>query len=366
MSELPYHPLANIFPLLGGAEFGALVTDIRAHGLRESIKLLDGSVLDGRNRLIACKLAGVEPRFEDFAGDDPLAYVLSLNLTRRHLDASQRGMVAAKIANMRQGARTDLQPSANLPEVSQSQAAFMLNVSERTIRSAREVIDEGIPELAEKVERGEVAVSAAAEVARIPKPEQQEIVKAGPKAVVEAARDIRTNGMAHRTNFTGNNQWFTPQQYIELARQVLGEIDLDPASHPKAQECVRAAKFFTHEDDGLKHEWHGRVWMNPPYSQPEIAQFIAKFIAEFSAGKVSEGILLTHNCSDTRWFHQAIGAASRVCFTRGRISFISPDGEIASPVQGQTFFYLGQNAERFENVFSAVGAVVEPKTGGAS
>jgi phage N-6-adenine-methyltransferase len=364
MSVLPYHPLANIFPLLGGAEFGALVTDIRAHGLRESIKLLDGSVLDGRNRLIACKLAGVEPRFEEFTGNDPLAYVLSLNLTRRHLDASQRAMVHARIATLPHGVRSDT--AIAVSAITQEQAAALLNISIDSGQRARRVIDDGIPELAEKVECGQVSVSAAAEVARLPEPEQQEIVDAGSQAVVEAARDIRTNGMAHRTNFTGNNQWFTPQQYIDLARQVLGEIDLDPASHPKAQECVRAAKFFTHEDDGLKHEWRGRVWMNPPYSQPEIGKFITKLIAEFGCGKVSECILLTNNCSDTAWFHAAIGASRRICFTRGRISFLSPAGESGAPVQGQTFFYLGPNAERFENVFSAVGAVVEPKTGGAS
>jgi hypothetical protein len=106
--------------------------------------------------------------------------------------------------------------------------------------------------------------------------------------------------------------------------------------------------------------------MNPPYSQPEIGKFITKLIAEFGCGKVSECILLTNNCSDTAWFHAAIGASRHICFTRGRISFLSPAGESGAPVQGQTFFYLGPNAERFENVFSAVGAVVEPKTGDAS
>jgi DNA N-6-adenine-methyltransferase (Dam) len=365
MSGLAYHPLANLFPLLDGAELAALADDIRANGLREPIVLFEGAILDGRNRYRACVAAGVDARFETYAGPDPLAYVISLNLRRRHLDESQRGMVAAKIANMRQGTRTDLQPSANWPEVSQTQAAGMLNVGERTVRRAREVLDDGVPELVKKVERGDVSVSAAADVARLPEPEQREIVAAGAKAVVEVASYIRTHGMAHRTSFTGNSEWFTPQQHIELARKVLGEIDLDPASHPIAQERVQASRFFTLEDDGLKQGWHGRVWLNPPYAQPAIAKFIDKLVAELAGGNVSEGILLTNNCTDSRWFHVALRAARRVCFTRGRISFISPDGDSGAPVQGQSFFYFGPNVERFDRIFSAVGAVVEPRGGHA-
>jgi len=87
---------------------------------------------------------------------------VSLNLKRRHLTESQRAMVAAKLANMNQGARTDLEHSANLPEVSQPQAAAMLNISERTLRTAKQVHHEGAPELVAAVEQGKVAVSAAA------------------------------------------------------------------------------------------------------------------------------------------------------------------------------------------------------------
>src|SRR3990170_5071720 len=142
-----FHELSDIFPLMSESELSDLADDIRANGLHESIVLHAGKILDGRNRYIACELAGVEPKFVEYAGDDPLAFVVSLNLKRRHLNESQRAMIAAKLANMRQGARTDLEPPANWPEVevSQPEAAAMLAVSERSLRRARAVIERGVP-----------------------------------------------------------------------------------------------------------------------------------------------------------------------------------------------------------------------------
>ena len=103
MSGLRFHPLANVFPLLSDREHSELVADIRQRGLLEPIVLLGGLILDGRNRYRACVEAGVEPRFEEYEGSDPASYVVSLNLRRRHLDESQRALVAAKLANLTQG-----------------------------------------------------------------------------------------------------------------------------------------------------------------------------------------------------------------------------------------------------------------------
>jgi len=162
------------------------------------------------------------------------------------------------------------------------------------------------------------------------------------------------------TEGTGDNEWYTPAVYIEAAREVLGEIDLDPASSEYANETVKATNYFTKEDNGLDQKWLGRVWMNPPYAQPLIKYFIEKVVEEYMSGGVDEAIVLTHNYTDTGWFHHAQTKASAICFTRGRISFIDKNGKKASPTQGQAFFYYGHNPKKFIKVFSEFGFIVVP------
>jgi ParB-like chromosome segregation protein Spo0J len=165
--EIPFHPIADIFPLMeetqgGRLPFSALVLNIKKNGLREPITLLDGKILDGRNRYRACLEAGVEPTFKkyDHGNGSPLEYVVSLNLHRRHLDESQRAMVAAKLATMRQGERTDL--ASNEAKLDQQKAAKMMKVSRSNVQRARKVLDSGNKKLITAVEQGEIAVSRAA------------------------------------------------------------------------------------------------------------------------------------------------------------------------------------------------------------
>jgi hypothetical protein len=156
------HPLADLFPLMQGAEFDAFAADIKARGLLRPVIVHEDMILDGRNRHRACKQAGIAPRFERYTGTDPLGFILSSNLHRRHLNESQRAQIADKLATMKQGARTDL---AHLCAVSQEQAATMLNVSRRTVQHAAKVRKHGIPELVEAVARGVIPVKAAANIA---------------------------------------------------------------------------------------------------------------------------------------------------------------------------------------------------------
>lgn len=158
---------------------------------------------------------------------------------------------------------------------------------------------------------------------------------------------------------TGENEWYTPDEYLESARIVLGGIDLDPASSELANKTVKAKAIYTQKDNGLEKPWQGKVWMNPPYSQPEIALFSEKLASEWRNGNVQSAIALTHNYTDTQWFHCLASACSAICFTRGRIGFVSPEGKTAAPTQGQAFFYFGDDPAAFHDEFSKHGFVVE-------
>jgi len=185
MTALQFHPLADIFPLVEGAEFDELVADIREHGLHEPIVVFEDKILDGRNRYRACEAAGLEPTFTVYTGDDPVAYVISLNLRRRHLSESQRAMVAAKLATLKLG---DNQHSEGLPI---GRSSELLTVGERSVARAREVQEYGAPELIHAVEQGAVSVSAAADVAMLPQQNQREIVARGQREILRAAQEIR-------------------------------------------------------------------------------------------------------------------------------------------------------------------------------
>lgn len=161
----------------------------------------------------------------------------------------------------------------------------------------------------------------------------------------------------HLAQGTGEHEWYTPHKYIDAAREVMGEIDLDPASSTAAQKIIKAKKFYTAKDNGLRHPWSGRIWLNPPYSRELIGEFMNKLAEEAGSGRLKEAICLTHNYTDTAWFHNAESIASAICFTRGRIAFISPTGETCAPTQGQAFFYVGNSPNDFARVFTEFGFV---------
>jgi hypothetical protein len=173
------HPAAKIFPMMADPDVAALRDDIKQHGQREPIELLDGKVIDGRNRLAACLKSGVQPAVREIDGDglDPIAYVLSKNLHRRHLSESQRAMVAVsttaalrEMAAERQRSGTLAPHGAKVAE----QAAIACGVGTRTVERAIKVSAEGAPEVAEAIQNGKISVACAERLVRhIPKHKQQ-------------------------------------------------------------------------------------------------------------------------------------------------------------------------------------------------
>ena len=188
---MEFHPLADIFPMMSAEEFTALKADIAEYGLRDPIILAEGKVVDGRNRYLACQELGLEPRYEEWNGQGSLlALIVSKNLQRRHLSESQRAMVAAKIANM--PTHRPENKSANL-QTSQGDAAKLLSTSTRSVASAKKVLSEGIPELAQAVNRGDVAVSVAAKIAAMPEAQQAAVMEkvTEGKSAKSAMREVR-------------------------------------------------------------------------------------------------------------------------------------------------------------------------------
>ncbi|HEY9628074.1 MAG TPA: DNA N-6-adenine-methyltransferase [Coleofasciculaceae cyanobacterium] len=157
-----------------------------------------------------------------------------------------------------------------------------------------------------------------------------------------------------------SNEWYTKPEYIELARTVLGEIDLDPASNQRAQSWIRAKAYYTQETDGFNRAWQGRVWLNPPYGTktPKASDWILKAIAEYDVGNVTAAVLLVRGDS------KGIKALERrfpCCNPAHRIAFIDASGqEQSNPPPGYRFFYLGAAQGKFRRVFSAIGVVTIP------
>lgn len=177
--EMLPHSAANLFPMMDDEAFAQLKADIAEHGQREPIIVHNGLVLDGRNRLKACQELGIEPDHKQFEGSEGevLDFVISLNLHRRHLSTTQRAVVAADIANMKQGERTDLEPSVNLQKVSTTKAAEMLNVSTSAVNKVKKIQREGEPEILDAMKKGDMTVNEASNVIKLPSAEQRELAQ---------------------------------------------------------------------------------------------------------------------------------------------------------------------------------------------
>jgi ParB family chromosome partitioning protein len=139
----------------------------------------------------------------------------------------------------------------------------------------------------------------------------------------------------------------------------MGDIDLDPASSELANQIVDAAEYYTKDDDGLQHNWYGRVWLNPPYAQPLVSQFCETVVQEYKDGNISQACVLTNNATETSFGQRLLSECSAVCFPSGRIRFIDKNGNPSgAPLQGQMVVYLGKSVSAFHAEFEQFGIVV--------
>lgn len=360
----------SAIPALSPEECHQLEANLLAEGCRDPLVLWEetGILLDGHHRYTICQAHAIPFQTVTVSlpdRDAALDWIDANQLGRRNLTPDQASLLRGRRYNRlkKQGARTDLTSDQNEQKSidTAAQLAAQHGVSRATIvrdgafAQAVEALTPLAPELPHDITTGtapsKTTILDAASLAPTQPDQALVILQHGPKH--------------HRTQFTGDNEWHTPTPYLEAARAVLGTIDVDPASSDAAQETVQAIQYYTANDDGLAHPWHGRVWLNPPYAQPLIAQFLTHLLREWQAGHIAEAITLTHNYTDTAWFHATALHAAAFCFPKGRIRFVAPDGTLAAPTQGQVFLYFGPTPERFAAVFAAFGLLLQRMPHGA-
>jgi DNA N-6-adenine-methyltransferase Dam len=150
--------------------------------------------------------------------------------------------------------------------------------------------------------------------------------------------------------------WYTPSLYVEAARSVMGAIDLDPASDVVANQVVKATRFYDLRMNGLAHPWHGRVFLNPPYCRQQ-GKFVRYLMGEYGAGRVKQAVVLVSSAAmNTRWFRPFLDFP--LCLPTGRVQFYSPGVGESSSQHGSVFVYLGQDIDRFIEIFERFGPVL--------
>ncbi|MEZ4269149.1 MAG: ParB/RepB/Spo0J family partition protein [Myxococcota bacterium] len=219
----PIHPACDMLPMMPDAGLEEMAEDIRRHGQQQPVVIYQGQILDGRNRLRACELAGVQPEVREWSGEDPIRWVLSLNFHRRHLTEDQKSVVGARaerlIAGLEreggegaagEGSRAGDAGSAGGPAVdpmaqfsdramerkARQTAATLVNVSPARIARGRKLLDEGVPELVKAVESGSLSMSQAARVSKLSPRAQEALVAQGADAVIDESRRMAEAGRA--------------------------------------------------------------------------------------------------------------------------------------------------------------------------
>lgn len=335
-------------------------------------------LIDGHNRYEICTRLGIE--FEttiiEFKNRDEAADWIDANqLGRRNLRPEQMSLLRGRRYNRtkKQGTRTDLTSHQNDEKSTTAERlAQQHGVSKATIErdgkfaeavevlgleaevatgaidAPKQAIVQAAKPIIEAIEdhkrwKSEVAESPLVDIPEPPLPTKEEIQKA----------------KAHVAYNSGENEWYTPAEFIDSAKEVLGVIDCDPASSALANKTVQASCYYTKDDDGLTKKWFGNVWMNPPYAQPLMSQFAEAVSSKYDSKEIASAIVLVNNATETAWFQRMLNSATAVCFVRSRIKFIDQHGKPSgAPLQGQAILFFGESHKKFATTFSKHGKVL--------
>ena len=362
----------SLIPPLSQEEYSQLEANILSDGCRDPLVAWNGFLVDGHNRYQICSNHNIEfeaVEYEFESEEEVIDWIIDNQLGRRNLDPTQASILRGKQYNrLKKGHGGDRKSSGqNVHLKTADDLAAKHGVDEKTIRRDGQ--------FAEAVEALEIEQDVFTREIDAPKRDIIEAAKPVVEAVKSGADSAEVKRLAdeaveqlrkpHVTNNSGENEWYTPSKFIDAAKRVLGEIDLDPASSDVAQKTVQAKCYYTAADDGLSRVWSGRVWLNPPYERGMVEQFTEKLSESLSTegGAVTEAILLVNNATDTGWFQDIAPSADAICFVRGRISFNDATGEPKNkPLQGQMFLYFGSDPNGFMDEFGEFGVCLVQST----
>lgn len=227
---LTQHPLSAAFPAMAHADLEALSADIKANGLRQAIVTLDGQVLDGWHRYQACVLAKVTPRTVPYDGADPVGFVLSLNLSRRHLTSSQRAAAIAACAEWAPEGRREgnMVPGTML---TLDRAAKLAETSKSTVQHAKAAQAAG---LGEAVRDGRISAKRGAEIAKLPPEKRAAAIEAPPQRVATTAKQVEPGAPTD-----DEVEALKQEALTDLAEELSRVIDADDKLAAMADEMKR-------------------------------------------------------------------------------------------------------------------------------
>lgn len=365
----------SLIPPLTYEEKKMLEESILSEGCRDAIVVWNDTIIDGHNRYEICTKHGipfetVNREFEE--RNDVIEWIIKNQFGRRNLPMHERARLALRLKSViAEKARSNKQEAANkmnlivgnnvsaefcenvLPIDTREEIAKAAGVSHDTIAKVEKIEEAAPAPVVQASRKGDISVNAAYQVTKMMQEEQEEIASRIQSGENAKSVVLEVQKRPHVANNSGNNEWYTPSEYIEAARKAMGSIDTDPASNDIANKVVKAEKYYTIETNGLAHDWTGNVWMNPPYS----SDLISKFVEKLKEQRVNynQAIILVNNATETQWFYEIVKIASAVCFPKSRVKFYMPDGKTGAPLQGQAVLYVGNNIEKFISAFGGIG-----------
>ena len=365
----------SLIPPLTYEEKKMLEESILSEGCRDAIVVWNDTIIDGHNRYEICKKHGIpfETVRREFENrNDVIEWIIKNQFGRRNLPLHERARLALRLKSViAEKAKSNKQEAANkmnlivgnnvsaeicenvLPIDTREEIAKAAGVSHDTIAKVEKIEEAAPAPVVQASRKGDISVNAAYQVTKMMQEEQEEIASRIQSGENAKSVVLEVQKRPHVANNSGNNEWYTPAEYIEAARKAMGSIDTDPARNDIANKVVKAEKYYTIETNGLAHDWTGNVWMNPPYSSDLISKFVEKLKEQ--RANYNQAIILVNNATETQWFYEIVKIASAVCFPKSRVKFYMPDGKTGAPLQGQAVLYVGDNYEKFISAFGGIG-----------